>query len=299
MKAPAPVLVIPALVFAGSFGNAQDSARVEKDIEFAEVEGHSLELDLYLPAKAVNKPPLVVWIHGGGWRGGSKEKCEVKWLTDYGFALASISYRLTDQATFPAQIHDCKGAVRWLRAHAGKYGYSVEKIGVAGSSAGGHLAALLGTTGGVETLEGEVGGNLDQSSRVDAIVDFYGATDFIQRTRSQPHKTIKEGSIVNLLLGGPADQKVELARLASSAFHVTPDDPPLLMIHGAKDNKVLPAQSKRLQSVYREAGLLASLLVLEESGHGGAEFYDGEPKRRVLAFLAQNLKSRKATETSE
>ena len=268
---------------------AQEAPKVHQDIEFAKVDGHSLKLDLYLPANG-EESPLVVWIHGGGWRAGSKEKCSVKWLTEHGFAIASISYRLTDKATFPAQIHDCKGAVRWLRANADKYGYRTCKIAVAGSSAGGHLAALLGISGNVKALEGNVGGNLDQSSRADAIIDYFGATDFIQRTKSQPHKTIKEGSIVNLLLGGPADKKVELARQASSAFHVTKDDPPLLILHGKKDDKVLLAQSTRLESVYKEANLPVTLLVLENSGHGGSEFFSVDARKQAVQFLENHLK---------
>lgn len=268
-----------------SIAGAEKSGRTEPDIEFAKVDGHSLMLDLYLPVASTKTPPLVVWIHGGGWRGGSRKKCEISWLVDHGYAVASVSYRLTDQAIFPAQIHDCKGAVRWLRAHAGKYGYDPEKIVVAGSSAGGHLAALLGTTGNVAELEGTVGGNLDQSSRVLGIIDYYGATDFIQRTKSQPHKTIQEGSIVRLLLGGPADEKVDLARLASSAFHVTPNDPPLLIFHGKKDDKVLLAQSERIRNSYRESGLSAELHVLETAGHGGRVFYEGKQRGRVIAFL--------------
>ncbi|WP_231733992.1 alpha/beta hydrolase [Calycomorphotria hydatis] len=259
-----------------------------KDIEFANVDGHSLKLDLYLADG--ESSPLVVWIHGGGWRGGKKSKCYVTWLTDHGYSVASVSYRLTDKAIFPAQIHDCKGAVRWLRANAEKYGYDTSKIAVTGASAGGHLAALLGTTSDVSELEGTVGGNLDQSSRVDAIVDYYGATDFIQRTKTQPHKTIKKGSIVNLLLGGPADKKVELARLASSAFHVTQDDPPLLILHGKKDDKVLVGQSERIVDVYQQAGLPVTLYVLENSGHGGKEFYQSENRQRVVDFLNQHLK---------
>ena len=287
MKSPL-LSIITCCLFAGIL-TAQRPPKVYKDLEFAKVDEHSLKLDLYLPADQPSAP-LVVWIHGGGWRAGSKENCNVKWLTEHGFAIASISYRLTDKATFPAQIHDCKGAVRWLRANAEKYGYSTCRIAVAGSSAGGHLAALLGISGDVKALEGNVGGNLDQSSRVNAIIDYFGATDFIQRTKSQPHKTIKEGSIVNLLLGGPADQKVELARLASSAFHVTQDDPPILIIHGAKDDKVLLAQSTRLESVYKEANLPVNLVVLENSGHGGSEFFSGNARNQAVTFLEKHLK---------
>ena len=289
MKSLSLLLTIFVLIGSQSISTAQEAPKVHKEIEFAKVDGDSLKLDLYLPTNQ-EQPPLIVWIHGGGWRAGSKEKCGVKWLTEHGFAIASISYRLTDKATFPAQIHDCKGAVRWLRDNANKYGYSTCKIAVAGSSAGGHLAALLGISGDVQTLEGNVGGNLDQSSRVDAIIDYFGATDFIQRTKSQPHKTIKEGSIVNLLLGGPADQKVELARQASSAFHVTKDDPPLLILHGKKDDKVLLAQSTRLEFVYKEANLPVTLVVLENSGHGGPEFHSGNARKQVVQFLEKHLK---------
>ncbi|MCA8992118.1 MAG: serine hydrolase [Planctomycetaceae bacterium] len=267
--------------------------RVIKDVEYASVDGNSLKLDLYLPA--ADNPPLVVWIHGGGWRNGSKDRCPVTWLTGHNYAVASISYRLTDKAVFPAQIHDCKGAVRWLRAHAKEYGYSAKKVAVAGSSAGGHLATLLGTTSDVKELEGNVGGNADYSSRVDAIVDFYGPVDFIQRTKSQPNKTTEEGSPVRLLLGGPADEKVELARLASPAFHVTKDDPPVLIFHGSKDNTVLMAQSERLVSACTEAGVPVTLNVLEGLGHGGNGFFEGENQTKLVAFLDEHLKENAAT----
>lgn len=262
---------------------------VRKDIEFASVDGHRLKLDLYLPAES-NQAPLVVWIHGGGWRGGSKNNCPVSWLTDDGYAVASISYRLTDKAIFPAQIHDCKAAVRWLRANAAEFGYRTDRIAVAGSSAGGHLAALMGTSGGVKELEGTVGGNLDQSSRVDAVIDFYGATDFVLRSKTQPHRANKKGSVVYLLLGGGADQKVELAKQASAAFHVTKDDPPFLVFHGDNDRTVLPDQSERIRDVYTKAGLSIDLHVLKGSGHGGDEFYTGERRDIIRAFLAEHLR---------
>ncbi|MCA9082068.1 MAG: sulfatase-like hydrolase/transferase, partial [Planctomycetaceae bacterium] len=239
-----------------------------------------------------------VWIHGGGWRGGSKDRCFIDWLTEQGYAVSSISYRLTDKATFPAQLHDCKGAIRWLRAHAQEYGYSTDRIAVAGSSAGGHLAALLGVTRGIKDLEGDVGGHLDFSSHVDAIVDYYGPTDFVQRTTSQPHKTVAAGSPVNLLLGGPANEKVELARLASPVFHVTADDPPLQIFHGDKDKTVLLAQSERMVAAYQAAERPVTLHVLEGSGHGGAEFFTGENRTRLLEFLAQHLREATPKKTS-
>lgn len=280
-------LIVGFFVFVADARAA--SPTVRKDIEFANVDGHSLKLDLYLPADAKDVP-LVVWIHGGGWSGGSKNGCPISWLTDDGYAVASISYRLTDKAIFPAQIHDCKAAIRWLRANAGKYGYSTAKVAVSGSSAGGHLAALVGTSGDVKELEGTVGGNLDQSSRVDAVVDFYGATDFVLRSKTQPHRANEEGSVVYLLLGGGADQKVELAKQASAAFHVTSDDPPFLVFHGSNDKTVLIDQSERINEVYTKAGLPIALHVLKGSGHGGKEFYEGERRGLIREFLAKHLK---------
>ncbi|MCA9270485.1 MAG: serine hydrolase [Planctomycetales bacterium] len=292
----ATALVAMAGFVAGASQNAQAAPRVQKDIEFASVDGHSLKLDLYLPEE--NGAPLVVWIHGGGWRSGSKERCFVSWLTEHGYAVASVSYRLTDKAAFPAQLHDCKGAIRWLRANADKYGYRADKVAVAGSSAGGHLAALVGTTGDEKELEGSVGGNLDQSSRVSAVADYFGPTEFLLRTKNQPQKTVAKGSPVNLLLGGPADERVELARQASPVFHVTSDDPPLLIFHGAKDNTVYIGQSHRMVDAYTKAKLPVTLHVLEDASHGGTQFFTGVNQKRLVEFLDQHLKAADARESS-
>jgi len=127
---------------------------VHRDIEYARVSERSLKLDLYLPQERKSDSILIVWLHGGGWRKGSKNKTMLDWLPQHGYAVASIDFRLSTEARFPALIHDTKGAIRWLRAHAEDYKLSVKKIGVAGSSSGGHMAALIGTTGDVETLEG-------------------------------------------------------------------------------------------------------------------------------------------------
>ena len=263
-------------------------ARTLRDLEFASVDGQRLALDLYLPKATL--APLVVWIHGGGWHSGSKSPCAVAFLQDEGYAVASISYRLTHHATFPAQIHDCKAAIRWLRAHAKEFGYSPHRIAVAGESAGGHLAALVGTSGSVEALEGQVGGHTELSSSVDAVVDYFGATDFILRSRTQPQRANVEGSVVYRLLGGGANTKVAAAKLASAAYHVTPDDPPFLVFHGDRDQVVLLDQSERIAEVYRAAGLSMELEILHGSGHGGAEFYSGPARSRLLQFLQKQLR---------
>ncbi len=255
-----------------------------KNIQYAEVGGKPLLLDLYLPEKPEGSP-LVIWVHGGGWKGGSKQNCFVKWLSNFGYTVASINYRLVDVAKWPAQLHDCKGAVRWLRANAKTYGYNPDCVIAAGSSAGGHLVALLGTTGDNDELEGAVGGNGDQSSRVQAVVDYYGATDFLLRSKTQSWKVNKPGSVVYNLLGGPANQLVDKAEQASAKFHVTPDDPPLLVFHGVQDTTVLMNQTDAIEEAYAKVGLPVTVYRLENSGHGGTEFYAGKNAKHLCAFL--------------
>ncbi|MAT15116.1 MAG: lipase [Planctomyces sp.] len=254
------------------------------DIEYANVDGHSLQLDLYMPQK-VERPKLVVWVHGGGWHQGTRENPRLRWLADEGYALASISYRLTDKATFPAQIQDCKGAVRWLRANASVYGYDADQIVAAGSSAGGMLVALLGTSAEVDALEGDVGGNLEQSSRVQGVVDFFGAHDFILRSKTQSEKTSTPGSSVYRLFGGTVADKQDLARLASAVTHVSDDDPPVLILHGTEDSTVLPDQAKRLEEVYQDAGLPVELIMIEGAGHGGKVFDEPQYREKIRAFV--------------
>ncbi len=265
-----------------------ETGKIIKDIKFTNINEHDLKLDLYLPEKT-EKSALVVWIHGGGWQKGSKKDCKVNWLSEHGYSVASISYRLSQVAKFPAQLHDCKGAIRWLRANSSKYGFEPNDIIVAGSSAGGHLAALVGTTSGNERLEGEVGGNLTQPSSVSAIIDYYGPTDFILRSKTQPSRANEIGSVVYNLLGGGADKKVGLAKLASAAHHVTKDDPPLLIFHGDKDNTVLIDQSEAIIKAYKSTGLSVRMNVLPGKKHGGAVFYHGENRKRVLEFLEEVL----------
>ena len=262
------------------------------DLAYAEAGGQKLLLDLYMPLKA-EKPPLVVYIHGGGWRQGDRKKPTfILWLVERGYAVASLDYRLSQTATFPAQIHDCKGAVRWLRAHAAQYGYNAERIAAVGGSAGGYLALLLGVTGDSKELEGDVGGNPTQSSRVQAVVDFYGPTDFVLRSGDQPQETEKKGGKVYSLLGKAVQSDLELAKRASPAFHVTKDDAPLLMFHGTADKTVLMNQAERIRDAYTAAGLPVEFHVIEGGGHGGPA-YDTPPCREpTLKFLEKELKGK-------
>lgn len=259
-----------------------------RDLVFAKVDGQELKLDLYLP-ESETKAPLVVYIHGGGWRKGSYKSCRTAWLAEHGFAVASISYRLTDKAIFPAQIHDCKGAVRWLRAHADKYGYDAKRIGVVGTSAGGHLSLMLGVTAGDTAMEGSVGGNPEQSSRAAAIVDYYGPSDFVLRAGNQPSKTQTPDSPVFLLLGGPAGSLRKEARFASPAYHVTSDDPPLLILHGDKDATVKLDQSERMLAAYEKFGLPVKLEVVPGAGHGSAPIFAKKYQEQVAEFFRLHL----------
>ena len=213
------------------------------DILYGVTDERELRLDLYLPTESDNSP-LLIWVHGGAWRAGSKDSSPGRgslpspttMFVTNGFAVASLDFRLSTEAKFPAQIHDIKAAVRFLRGNAATYGYNSEHIGVAGFSSGGHLAALVGVTNGHEELEGVVGGYLEQSSNIDAIVSYAGAsnlTTILQQSTS--HGLKMRAPALKLLLGGLPEQKAELGQLASPVFHVDANDPPLLLLHGDQD----------------------------------------------------------------
>ena len=290
-----PRFSLAAAMMLSGFGVVSCHARSEvtthADIVFAEgVPGDPLRIDLHLP-QGVEKPPLVMFIHGGAWKGGDRKSQKILWVVPHGYAVANIEYRLSQQAKFPAQIHDCKGALRWLRANANRYGYDAQRVVVAGASAGGQLAALMGTTGGVEALEGDTAGHLDQSSRVQGVIDYFGATDFLLRSKTQPSMTDHPDGSVYQLLGGPVSENQALARLGSAALHVDANDPPVLMLHGAKDNVVQLSQSERLLEVYQEHELDAHLHIEQEHGHGWNPMTD-EERRLILEFLERILGER-------
>lgn len=264
-------------------------ADTQADIEFAKVGETSLKLDLHRPPG--DNPPLIVYVHGGGWRAGSKEDVPIADLYDKGFAIASVDYRLSTQAVFPAQVHDIKAAIRFLRANAGLYHINASKIAIIGSSAGGHLAALVGVSNGNPELEGKVGEHLDQSSDVQAIVSYYGASNLKTiLSQSTPKGLEFRIPALKLLLGDTPDKKPELAKLASPVTHLDKHDPPLLLIHGDADPQMPPQQSQELAQAYESLGLPVTLILLPGSLHGGAEFYDEERTAIVAKFLDKVLR---------
>jgi acetyl esterase/lipase len=256
-------------------------------VEFARVGTKVLMLDLYQPADRSAPSPLVIWVHGGAWRSGSRGKVPVTELTLRGYAIASVDYRLSGEAPFPAQVHDIKAAIRFLRANAESYSIDPKRFVIAGSSAGGHLAALVGVSNGVSALEGTIGDHGDVSSDVHSIVSYYGASNLETiLSQSTPHGlSVRVPALQLLLRGQPSDQP-ELAKLASPVAHVDGNDPPLLLIHGDQDPQMPINQSHELDGTYTRAGCAASFHVVHGGAHGGAGFYEPEMIELVDRFLS-------------
>ena len=262
---------------------------VRRDIEYATVDDHRLLLDLYLPDRE-GPHPVIVWVHGGAWRAGSKKSMPLDELVNIGYAIASIDYRLSPVAPFPAQVHDIKAAIRFLRAHTDEYGLNTKNIAIAGSSAGGHLAALVGVTNGNEYHEGKVGQHLDQSSDVAAIIDMYGPTNFLTiLNQSTPHGLgVRIPALQLLLRKQPTDDPV-LAKLASPVYHIDAADPPLLVIHGVQDPQVPISQSLELHCVYKNKGRSVHLHMIYDGVHGGPSFTDPARIKLMDKFLSPIL----------
>ncbi|MDB4679695.1 alpha/beta hydrolase [Planctomycetaceae bacterium] len=262
---------------------------VRRDIEYATVDDHRLLLDLYLPDRE-GPHPVIVWVHGGAWRAGSKKSMPLDELVNIGYAIASIDYRLSPVAPFPAQVHDIKAAIRFLRAHTDEYGLNTKNIAIAGSSAGGHLAALVGVTNGNEYHEGKVGQHLDQSSDVAAIIDMYGPTNFLTiLNQSTPHGLgVRVPALQLLLRKQPTDDPV-LAKLASPVYHIDAADPPLLVIHGVQDPQVPISQSLELHGVYKNKGRSVHLHMIYDGVHGGPSFTDPARIKLMDKFLSPIL----------
>lgn len=288
------LLVIVTFSFVCFGQNRRNQQRVPegatalRDLEYV-ANGHERNrLDVYLPAGFKDKAPLplIVWVHGGAWRAGSKERVPAMRFLDQGFAVASINYRLSQHAVFPAQIIDCKAAIRFLRANAKEYNIDADRIGVWGSSAGGHLVALLGTTGDVKKFD--KGPNLKYSSRVQAVCDFFGPTDFSRMSSfdsTMDHDAAD--SPESVLIGGPVQETPEGVKNANPMTYVTKDDPPILIVHGDKDPLVPHNQSVIFYDLLKKTGVKAKFHTVKDGKHG---FRDAEVDRMVDKFFNKTLK---------
>lgn len=287
------LLLLPALLLAG-FVFAQQSQPTEtllpyptdfkvfKNLAYVPGGHERQKLDIYVPNEGSGPFPLIVWIHGGAWKQGSKDGCvPLPWIQK-GYVVASIDYRLSQDAKFPAQIEDCKTAVRWLRAHATQYHIDRDRVIAWGDSAGGHLAALLGTAG--DAAEWEPGPPAE-SSRVQGVIDWYGRADL---TRVCMDPAMTEHPVAQLI-GGSGNRALETARKASPITYVSKDDPPFLIMHGDTDNTVPFRQSEAFAAALKEAGVPVTLVVLNGVGHGGQEFLKPDKVRIIDAFLREYL----------
>jgi len=259
------------------------------NVVFEKVDGKTLALDLYRDPKITWRTPLVIYIHGGGWSG--RTKMDGLFYADAflqrGYAYASVDYRLSNEAIFPAQIQDAKAAVRFLRAHAAEYRIDPDQIGVMGHSSGGHLASLLGTTN--DDHEFDVGDNLTTSSAVQAVCDMSGPVDFLT-----PAPEL--AGLLTKLLGGPVDQKRDLAKLASPINHVSSKSAPFLILHGANDPAVPKEESEEFSTALQKAGVPVQLVLLPNQPHDlnlWAHTGNGNYLNLIVSFFDTNLKKRK------
>jgi acetyl esterase/lipase len=289
---------VPAKASAQRSSPLTRGVRTEKDIPYVHDGDEAQRLDLWLPEQAADAPlPLVVCIHGGGWRGGSKTWCPMAYMVGRGYAVASVEYRFSQKAVFPAQIQDCQAALRWLRANSRKYHFDPGHIGVIGASAGGHLVALLGTAGGKKAFA-PIGGNEEQSDRVQAVCDYYGPTDFnTVMQQAADDKNVKNifkfntpGDPYSGLIGVSLGSDRQKGDAVSPMHYVSEDNPPILILHGTHDALVPYAQSTELVAAMKDKGVNVLLQTLPGSGHGGPAFGNPALAGLVTNFFDKHLK---------
>jgi acetyl esterase/lipase/acylphosphatase len=282
-----------------SFGNQTVQIQPNwKDLSYAKI-GDKEKLDIYLPAEGKGPYPVIIYIHNGAWSAGSKTPGSALEGIKKGYAVIALGYSLSQNAKFPRQIYEIKAAIRWLRANSKDYKLNSDKIAVWGDSAGGHLAALAGTTGDVNSLEDPGMGNPKQSCRVQAVVDWYGPIDLLNLVRQQ-----KEAGIMNSMfsdsdfsdltqfLGAPMSKIPELAKQATPSSFISKDDPPFFIQHG-KTDAIVPYQQSvdfatKLEKVLGSDKVTLDLL--DDAGHGGTAFSNQQNLEKVFKFLDKYLK---------
>ena len=269
-----------------------EPVRSERDVPYAATDNPRQTLDLYLPAEpASDKLPVIAFIHGGGWRKGDKAtgaRPLLRFARGGKYAGVSIAYRLSGEATWPAQMHDVKAAIRWIRAHADDYGLDPDRIAVWGRSAGGHLALMLGVTGDLPEFEGDLGPHVGESTAVSGVANWFGVTDMMAMVgQATAFDRAGPDAPEALLLGGVLPENADAARAASPVTHVSPGDPPVLTIHGTEDWTVPYDQAVRLHTALAEAGVISYFITVNGAGHGN---FPREATDRTVDFFAKVLR---------
>lgn len=269
---------------------------LQKDITYVPGGGASQTLDLYLPDSGGKAVPLLLFVHGGGWHMGSKDGCPAKFLAEHGYAVASINYRFSQDAPFPAQIEDCRAALKFLRAGAAGFHIQPDHIGVWGGSAGGHLVSLLGTAAGADfsTMPAKIAdvGKVDPTLQVQCVIDMYGPADFTHIMGVNAAK--KDNSAVKLLGAYASEEELMAkAKWASPVTYVRSDNPPFLIQHGDADKTVPIEQSKEFLEALQKAGVEVSMTVMPGAGHAGGAFFTEENHKALVEFLDKHLKAGK------
>lgn len=274
-----------------------DGFVAEYDVKYVPDSDDAQVLDIYYPEDKSAKPrPLLIWIHGGGWSGGSKAGMPYLNQLTRGYVVASVEYRFSQKAVFPAQIQDCQAAIRFLRANADKYRIDPKLVGVGGGSAGGHLAALVGTSGGQDTFP-KIGGNDAQSDRVQCVCDIFGPTDFWTVIKqAEADKDVvnifkwNQGDPYSKLIGGGLGEDRAKCDAVSPVHYVSKESPPFLILHGDRDTLVPYAQSEELAEQLKKAGVEVTLQRLPGAGHGGPQFNLPAVRELTQKFFDKHLK---------
>ena len=273
-----------------------DTVQLKSDLSYIDDDNPRHQLDLLLPTShsSDEKLPLIVFVHGGGWRQGNKRggiRQVLRFVETGKFAGASVAYRLSDEAIWPAQIHDCKAAIRWLKAHADDYGIDSQRIAVWGSSAGGHLVAMLGTSAGVADMDGQLGEHTEIATDVQCVVDYYGPTDFLKMNATAIEGARLDHDAANSpesrLIGGAIQEHPDKVQSANPVTYVSSDDPPFLIVHGTRDPLVSFNQSELLHAALTKKNCDSTLIPVEGAGHGG--FRNPAVLKTVDSFLRRHL----------
>ncbi len=291
-------IVLISISVAGAEQAAQSASpevnngpMIYRDLAYV-TNGHERQkLDLFVP-KSEKPLPLIIRIHGGAWMMGTKDWEKPEDFIRNGYAVSSIGYRLSQHAKFPAQIEDCKAAVRYLRANVEKYNLDPNRFAAWGGSAGGHLAAMLGTTGDINKFD--VGENLSFSSKVQAVVDYFGPTDLIDFHRGPDGRILSSPDTpVAKLIGGPVQDNLEKAQKANPIIYIDKNDPPFLIIHGDKDKIVPLHQSELLEAALNKAGVSLTYYIVKNGGHSDPNFFhDPNVYKLTREFFEKSLKNK-------